>query len=84
MGASHSTAQTDVPSGQLGTEAYTLWHASLVYRLQAGAANLLWFAKLDNLSDTLAYSASSILTQTAAGKAPLPGRSVKIGLQVSF
>ncbi|WP_296502858.1 TonB-dependent receptor [Rhodoferax sp.] len=84
LGASHSTAQTDVPSGQLGTEAYTLWHASLGYRVKAGAANLLWFAKLDNLSDTLAYSASSILTQTAAGKAPLPGRSVKVGLQVSF
>jgi iron complex outermembrane receptor protein len=38
----------------------------------------------DNLTDTLAYSASSILTQTAAGKAPLPGRSVKLGVQLSF
>jgi iron complex outermembrane receptor protein len=45
---------------------------------------VLWFAKLDNLTDTLAYSASSVLTQTAAGKAPLPGRSLKVGIQLDF
>lgn len=84
LGARHDTAQTGVPAGQLGTEAYTLWNASLGYRMKAGASQWLWFAKLDNLSDTLAYSASSILTQTAAGKAPLPGRSVKLGVQFSF
>ena len=38
----------------------------------------------DNISDTLAYPATSILTQTAPGKAPLPGRSLKLGLQASF
>jgi len=84
VGASRAAAQTQVPAGQLSTSAYTLWNASLAYRTQAGAANLLWFARLDNVSDALAYSASSILTQTAPGKAPLPGRSVKLGLQVSF
>ena len=84
VGASRSAAQTQVPAGELSTSAYTLWNASLAYRTQAGAANLLWFARLDNVSDALAYSASSILTQTAPGKAPLPGRSVKLGLQVSF
>jgi len=36
------------------------------------------------MSDVLAYSASSILTQTVPGKAPLPGRSMKVGLKVSF
>lgn len=84
LGASHAAAQTDVPSGQLNTGAYTLWNALVAYRVKVGAVNMLWFARLDNLSDTLAYSATSILTQTAAGKAPLPGRSVKAGLQVSF
>ena len=84
VGASRSAAQTQVPAGELSTSAYTLWNASLAYRTQAGAANLLWFARLDNASDALAYSASSILTQTAPGRVPLPGRSVKLGLQVSF
>lgn len=84
VGASHAAAQTAVPTGQLGTDAYTLWNASVGYRMKAGAVNLFWFAKLDNLSDEVAYSASSILTQTAAGKAPLPGRSLKVGLQANF
>ena len=84
LGASHSAAQNSVPSGQLSTGAYTVWTAAAAHRMKAGAAELLWFARVDNLSDTLAYSASSILTQTAAGKAPLPGRSVKLGVQMSF
>ena len=45
---------------------------------------LLTPAAVDNLTDVLAYSATSILTQTAPGKAPLPGRSIKLGLQASF
>ncbi len=84
LGASHAAAQTNVPSDQRVTGAYTLWNAMLGYRAQVGAAHLFWFARLDNLSDTLAYSASSILTQTTDGKAPLPGRSLKLGMQVSF
>ena len=43
-----------------------------------------WNLKLDNLGDSLAYSASSILTQTAPGKAPLPGRSLTLRVQVKF
>ena len=52
--------------------------------MRAGAADLLWYARLDNIGDRLAYSASSILTQTAPGKSPLPGRTFKVGLQASF
>jgi iron complex outermembrane receptor protein len=39
---------------------------------------------VDNLSNRLAYSATSILTSTAYPKAPLPGRSLRVGLQASF
>jgi iron complex outermembrane receptor protein len=39
---------------------------------------------VDNITDTLAYSATSVLTTTAFPKAPLPGRSLKVGLQVNF
>jgi iron complex outermembrane receptor protein len=84
FGASHSAAQTEVPSGQTASTAYTLWHSALSYRMKAGPASLLWFARLDNMGDALAYSATSMLTQTAPGKAPLPGRSMKVGLQASF
>ncbi len=84
FGINHVAAQNDVAPGQPATAAYTLLNASLRYQQKLGASTLLWFAKIDNLSDVLAYSATSILTQTAPGKAPLPGRSIKLGLQASF
>jgi iron complex outermembrane receptor protein len=80
----HVMAQNDVPSGNLSVGAYNLVNASVSYHQALQSANLLWFAKLDNLGDSLAYSASSILTQTAPGKAPLPGRSLSLGVQVKF
>jgi iron complex outermembrane receptor protein len=43
------------------------------------------FAKLDNITDKLAYSSTSVLTQTMGTSAPpLAGRSLKVGVQVSF
>ncbi len=84
-GFDYSAAQHRVPLvGQRATEAYTLWNAAVTYRMKAGAANLLWYARLDNITNQLAYSATSILTTTAFPKAPLPGRSFKLGLQASF
>ena len=84
FGINHVAAQNDVALGQPTTAAYTILNASLRYQQKLGASTLLWFAKIDNLSDQLAYSATSILTQTAPGKAPLPGRTLKLGLQASF
>lgn len=84
LGLTHAASQQRVPAGQLTTGSYTLVDASLTYRQRAGAATLLWYARLDNLGNTLATASSSILTQTAPGKAPLPGRSLKLGVQASF
>jgi iron complex outermembrane receptor protein len=84
-GFDHNAAQKRVPATPTGvTGAYTLWNTAATYRVKAGAASLLWYARLDNLTDKLAYSASSVLTSTAFPKAPLPGRSLKVGLQASF
>jgi iron complex outermembrane receptor protein len=84
LGVDQVSAQDRVPTGQLATPGYQMWNAALTFREKRGATQLQWFARLDNMSDVLAYSATSILTQTAPGKAPLPGRSVRLGLQVSF
>jgi iron complex outermembrane recepter protein len=84
LGFDHAARQGRVPAGELPTDAYTLWTAALTYRMAAGPANLLWYARIDNAADELAYSATSILTQTAPGKSPLPGRSLKVGLRASF
>lgn len=85
LGFDHALAQHRVPaSGQRPTEAYTLWNAALTYKVQAGVSQLLWYARVDNLTNELAYSAASVLTTTAFPKSPLPGRSLKLGLQVAF
>ncbi|MBA2673030.1 TonB-dependent receptor [Ramlibacter sp.] len=84
VGFDHNARQNRVPAGELATGGTTLWQAALTYRMKAGPSSLLWYLRLDNATDRLAYSATSILTQTVPGKAPLPGRSVKLGLQASF
>lgn len=84
LDANHSRAQTDGPAGQLASQPYTLVNAALSYRQPMGSTTALWFARLDNAGDVLAYPATSILTQSAPGKAPLPGRSLKLGLQLVF
>ena len=84
LGFDHAARQSRVPAGEAPTDSYTLWTAAVTYKMAAGAGNLLWYARIDNAGDKLAYSATSILTQTAPGKAPLPGRSLKVGLRASF
>lgn len=84
LGFDHAAAQDRVPAGERATGSYTLWKAALTWRMRAGPSSLLWYARVDNAGDRLAYSASSILTQTAPGKSPLAGRSVKLGVQASF
>ncbi|MBS7808348.1 TonB-dependent receptor [Variovorax sp. PCZ-1] len=66
------------------TESYVLWNLAATYKMKAKDADLLWFARLDNAGDKLAYSATSILSTSAPGKSPLPGRSFKVGLQAQF
>lgn len=84
LGFDHAGAQRRVPADSLSTAAYTLWHASLNYRQKVDVGTVQWFARLDNLSNALAYSATSILTSTVPGRVPLPGRSLKIGAQWQF
>ena len=84
LGFDRSSAQTRVPTGDRSTDAYTLWNATASYRVKTGPAQLLWYARLDNLTNQLAYSATSVLTSTVFPKAPLPGRNLKVGLQASF
>ncbi|MES3000625.1 MAG: TonB-dependent receptor [Pseudomonadota bacterium] len=84
LGFDRAARQDRVPLGDLPTDGYTLWTAALTYKMTVGAGEMLWYARLDNATDALAYSATSILTQSAPGKAPLPGRSVKAGLRATF
>jgi len=84
LGFDRSAAQNRVAAGDRTTAAYTRWNAAATYKQAAGPASLLWYARLDNLTNQLAYSATSVLTTTAFPKSPLPGRSLKVGLQAAF
>ncbi len=84
LGADRSAAQNRVAANQPVTSGYTLWTAGLSYDQKTTAGRALWFAKLRNATNALAYPATSILTQTAPGRVPLPGRSFQLGVQVSF
>ncbi|SEA44788.1 TonB-dependent receptor [Variovorax sp. YR216] len=84
FGFDYYAAQRRVPPGDRETDAYTLWNASLTYKMKVQRANLTWYARIDNITNELAYSATSILTTTAFPNVPLPGRSAKVGLRATF
>ncbi|MBI5277827.1 MAG: TonB-dependent receptor [Burkholderiales bacterium] len=84
LGAERHARQVRVPLGELATPGYTLVTAAVTYRLTAPPGSLLAYLRVGNAGDRLAYSASSILTQSQPGRVPLPGRSVKLGLQATF
>jgi iron complex outermembrane receptor protein len=84
-GFDHHGRQLRVPAGDLPTPGYTFWNAAATYRMPGqGGVEWLWFARLDNATDRLAYAATSLLTQTAPGRVPLPGRSLRAGVQATF
>jgi iron complex outermembrane receptor protein len=86
FGFTHAAAQNRVPDGGVATAGYTLWNAGINYHAHTlGPTHWLLFAKLDNITNKLAYSSTSVLTQTMSSNAPpLAGRSLKAGAQVSF
>lgn len=76
--------QTRVPASDLlgPTPGYALLNASLTRLFAVSGHGGLWFVKLTNLNNQAAYNASSI--DTLRNLAPLPGRGVAVGLQVTL
>ncbi|WP_428422565.1 TonB-dependent receptor [Methylibium sp.] len=74
--------QDRVPSDDDVTAGYTLVNLALSKRLVFGGNDALFFVKLDNLTDRLAYNAGSVAT--VRDLAPLPGRSLSAGVRVAF
>jgi iron complex outermembrane receptor protein len=84
LGVDYNAPQNQVAATQPATTGYTFLNASVNFEQKTGTGRALWFARIDNATNKLAYPASSILTQTAVGRVPLPGRSLKLGVQFSF
>ena len=78
----HAARQNRVPATDVATAGYSIVNLSLSRRFNLASTDAMWFLKLGNLGDTLAYSASAI--QTVRDLAPLPGRSIKTGIRVAF
>jgi len=78
-GAARQTrvAQFDTPTPGYGT-----LRLSVARQLRWGRTDALWYLKLDNLTNQLAYNATAV--PTIRELAPQPGRSAQTGLQVRF
>jgi iron complex outermembrane recepter protein len=84
FGVNRFAKQSRVPEGELVTTGATLFNAAAQWSQRLGGLDLIALVKVDNLTNRLAYSASSILSQTAPGRVPLPGRNVQLKLKVNF
>ncbi|MEO8805443.1 MAG: TonB-dependent receptor [Burkholderiaceae bacterium] len=78
----HAARQDRVPANDTATASYSIVNLSLTRKFELAGSDALWFLKLGNVGNTLAYNASTI--DTVRGLAPLPGRALKTGLRVSF
>ncbi len=78
----HAARQDRVPATDVATPGRSLLNLALSRRFTLGGSDALAFVKLANATDALAYNASTV--PTVRDLAPLPGRSLKMGLRVSF
>ena len=78
----HATRQDRVPGTDVPTPSYTLVNLTATRRFEWNGSEALWFVKLANVGDELAYSAST--QRTVRELSPLPGRSLKTGIRVAF
>ncbi|MEK8031323.1 TonB-dependent receptor [Ideonella sp. DXS29W] len=78
----HAEKQTRVPDDDTATPSWTIVNLAASYRIRLGERDGLLFAKVNNLTNELAYNASTIATVRPLS--PLPGRALMAGLRVSF
>jgi iron complex outermembrane receptor protein len=78
----HLARQDRVPASDVPTRSANLLELSLGWRQRWGASDALWFARLDNVTDELAFNAAAL--RTARELSPLPRRSATLGLRVAF
>ena len=74
--------QDRVPALDTPTAGYGILRLNIARHFDIGNLDAMWYLKLDNLGNKLAYSATTVAT--LRGLAPQPGRSVSTGLQLRF
>jgi iron complex outermembrane receptor protein len=78
----HATRQDRPGPLDSATAAWTRLDLAARWRAAQGGRDLLWFARVDNLFDALAFHAAS--SPAVRGLAPLPGRAWKVGFRAGF
>lgn len=78
----HAARQGRVSADDVPTPGYTVADVSLSRALRWGGVNGRLFVRVDNVTDELAYSATTLRTVRAL--TPLGGRALSAGLRVSF
>jgi len=78
----YAAEQDRVPTYDVPTPAYTLVNLAASYRLKFTGADGLVFLRLNNVTNELAYNATSIATVRPL--APLPGRGLMGGVRLKF
>ena len=79
LSAVHHGKQDKLANGEEETDAYTLLNARLGFSPNTNSNSELYL-KINNLTDRLAYVHTSFLKESA----PLPGRNVEIGYNITF
>lgn len=78
----HAVRQDRVSADDVPTPGYTVADVSLSRALRWDGVNGRFFVRLDNVTDELAYSATTL--RTVRDLTPLGGRALSAGLRVSF
>ena len=78
----HASAQSRVPATDTRTAGWRRVNLSASHALSIGGRDVLLFARLQNLNNTLAYSAST--SRTVRALTPLPARGLAVGLRLGF
>lgn len=78
----YSAEQDRVPSDDVPTPSYTLVNLAASYRMRMRGTEGFFFARLNNLTNELAYNATAI--ETVRYLSPLAGRSLAAGLRLNF
>ncbi len=83
VGLLAAARQDRVPATDTPTAGHGLVNLSVSRQLAwGGTQGALWFLRVDNVFDQLAYNAAAV--QTIRGLAPVAGRSLKTGVRLTF
>ncbi len=74
--------QLRVPGTDTSTQGHVLIDLSASWRQRLGGADALWFVRLANAGDRLAFNAAAVAT--VRGLSPAAGRALSAGVQMRF